>query len=195
MKDTFLSSKYMAKIVFLLVFKLSCKVQPQQHSLLGNFVIIITNYATLLQSKMGQCKIRILFENNLDCLLKLEIVQLLVTSGHSNMTFNKGSIGQWFWLSWQSGHPQHQRSAVQIQSLANFYKTFVYRQLCWKDENKEQLRQGMAHFKKRKMQYQLSTGFFDMCKRKGLFTLVAEVCGFHSRLHQFRDRNFSNSLW
>ena len=41
------------------------------------------------------------------------------------------------WLSWQSGRLQHQRSKVRIQSSANFYRTFVYCKLCWKDENKE----------------------------------------------------------
>ena len=44
---------------------------------------------------------------------------------------------QWLWLSWQSGRLRHQRSAVRIQSSTNFDQTFVFCQLCSKDENKE----------------------------------------------------------
>ena len=34
--------------------------------------------------------------------------------------------GQWLWLSWQSGHVRYQRSALRIQTTANFYITFIY---------------------------------------------------------------------
>ena len=44
---------------------------------------------------------------------------------------------QWLWLSWQSGHFRHQRSAVRIPSLAKFILNIVCCQLYWKDENKE----------------------------------------------------------
>ena len=43
--------------------------------------------------------------------------------------WNKSKIilseGQWLWLSWSSGRLRHKRSAVRIQSSANFYRTFV----------------------------------------------------------------------
>ena len=45
--------------------------------------------------------------------------------------------GQWGWLSWQSGHFSHQRSAVRIPTSAKFLLNFVCCQLYWKDENKE----------------------------------------------------------
>ena len=34
-------------------------------------------------------------------------------------------LGQWLWLSWQSGCFRFQRSAVRIQTPANFYRTFI----------------------------------------------------------------------
>ena len=36
---------------------------------------------------------------------------------------------QWFWLSWQSGRFQYQKSAVRIQTPENFNRTFIYCQL------------------------------------------------------------------
>ena len=51
--------------------------------------------------------------------------------------FRKKYFDQWLWLSWLSSHLWHQRSAVRIQASANFYWTFVYCQLGWKDENEE----------------------------------------------------------
>ena len=44
---------------------------------------------------------------------------------------------QWFWISWQSGRFWHQKSAVQIQSLAKINPDRVYTVNCWKDKNKE----------------------------------------------------------
>ena len=46
----------------------------------------------------------------------------------------KVALGQLLWLSWQ-------RSGVRIQSLANFYRTFVYCQLCWKSPEMAQMKQ------------------------------------------------------
>jgi len=31
------------------------------------------------------------------------------------------TVGQWLWLSWQSGSFRYQRSALRIQTSANFY--------------------------------------------------------------------------
>ena len=47
------------------------------------------------------------------------------------------NLAQWLWLSWQSGRFRHQRSAVQIPSLAKFLLNIVNCQLYWKDDNKE----------------------------------------------------------
>ena len=58
------------------------------------------------------------------------------------------NVGQWLWLSWQSGRFQLQRSVVQIQSSANFYigHLFVYCKI------KKKL-PGMAHLKKDHVMY------------------------------------------
>ena len=40
------------------------------------------------------------------------------------------SLGQWLWLSWQSGNFQYQRSTVRIQSLANLYKKHLFTVNC-----------------------------------------------------------------
>ena len=47
------------------------------------------------------------------------------------------TLGQQLWFSCQSGRFRHQRSIVQIQSLAKFILNIVYCQLNRKDENKE----------------------------------------------------------
>ena len=49
---------------------------------------------------------------------------------------NKLRHGQWLWVSWQSGHFWHQRSAVQIPTSAIFLLNIVYCQLYWKYKNK-----------------------------------------------------------
>ena len=47
-----------------------------------------------------------------------------------------GNYGQWLWLSWQSGRFRYQRSAVPIQTPANFYRTFIYCQLYCNEKTK-----------------------------------------------------------
>ena len=62
----------------------------------------------------------------------------LETFSHfSNVDFKILNLAQWLWLSWQSGRFRHQRSAVQIPSLAKFLLNIVNCQLYWKDDNKE----------------------------------------------------------
>ena len=46
----------------------------------------------------------------------------------------RGSLGQWLMLSWQSSCFQCQRSVARITSLANYHYQHIY---CWKEENKE----------------------------------------------------------
>ena len=55
-------------------------------------------------------------------------------------------MGQWWWLSWQSGRFLHQRSAVWIPTSAKFLLNNVYCQLYWKDENKG--KEAGSHLKK-----------------------------------------------
>ena len=66
------------------------------------------------------------------------------------------------WLSWQSGRFRYQRSAVRIQTLTNFYRTFIiYCQLYCVEKAKinGKKRPGMVHF-------------LRICKRIGNGTLV-----------------------
>ena len=60
-------------------------------------------------------------------------------------TYNKESdLGQWLWLSWQSGHFRLQRSAVRIQHWQNF----IYQLHNRKDKNKEkEARKGPSLYK------------------------------------------------
>ena len=54
--------------------------------------------------------------------------------------------GQWLWLSWLSGRFRHQRSAVQIQSLALFYMEHLFTVNCVEKTKIKKKRPGMAHF-------------------------------------------------
>ena len=57
--------------------------------------------------------------------------------------------GQWLWLSWQKGRFRYQMSAVQIQTLANFNRTFIYCQLyCIEKTKIKEKEPAMAHLKK-----------------------------------------------
>ena len=75
---------------------------------------------------------------------------------------------QWFWLSWQSGCFQYQRSAVRIQSLVKFIEHLFTVNHIEKAKIKKK-RPGMAHFfKKRNETPQLGPAhttmriFFDL---------------------------------
>ena len=54
--------------------------------------------------------------------------------------------GQWLWLSWLSGRFRHQRSAVQIQSLALFYMEHLFTVNCVEKTKIKKKRPGMAYF-------------------------------------------------
>ena len=63
-------------------------------------------------------------------------LQLFYPSEKANTNFSPKTttqtfleFGQWLWLSWQSGRFRYQRSAVRIQTSANFYRTLIYCQL------------------------------------------------------------------
>ena len=56
-------------------------------------------------------------------------------------------LGQWLWLSWQSGRFRYQRSAVRIQTSAHFYRTFIYCQLyCFEKTKIKEKEAGNGHF-------------------------------------------------
>ena len=59
-------------------------------------------------------------------------------------------LGQWLWLSWQSGRFRYQRSAVRIQTPANFYRTcIIYCQLyCIEKKKIKEKEAGNGPFKK-----------------------------------------------
>ena len=60
---------------------------------------------------------------------------LRVASNNNDLGSGCASVGR--------GHLWHQRSVVRIQSSANFYQSFLFFQLCWKDVNKEKRGQEM----------------------------------------------------
>ena len=66
-------------------------------------------------------------------------VRIADAAGHQFRIENVIMKGHWLWLNWWCSCFLHQRSTVQILSLANFYTEhlFTYRQLYHKDENKE----------------------------------------------------------
>ena len=56
-----------------------------------------------------------------------------------------GNTGQLLWLSWQSGHFQYQRFAVQNQSSANFYVEHLF-MVNWMEKTKLKIkRPNMPH--------------------------------------------------
>ena len=55
--------------------------------------------------------------------------------------------GQWLWLSWYNGCFRYQRSAVRIQSLANFYIKHLLIVNCNEKTKMKKTRPGMAHLK------------------------------------------------
>ena len=66
------------------------------------------------------------------------------------------SRGQWLWLSWLSSCFHLQRSAVRIQSLAQFIWN-IHCQLYWKDEKKEKRGREWPTLKKRRQSLIIDT--------------------------------------
>ena len=61
-----------------------------------------------------------------------------------------GNTGQLLWLSWQSGHFQYQRFAVQNQSSANFYVEHLF-MVNWMEKTKLKIkRPNMPHHLQKK---------------------------------------------
>ena len=92
-----------------------------------------------------------------DLLIKLiEETQILATVARSlstrqvkntHSTKIPYAIGQWLWLSCQSGRFQYQRSAVRIQSLAKFYNENI-NLLHMKRQKINKKRSGIAYCKR-----------------------------------------------